>query len=37
LTYTVVAAMLAGIALVATWIPARRASQLDPIRALRQD
>jgi len=37
LTYTAVAALLAAIALIATWIPARRASQLDPIRALRQD
>jgi putative ABC transport system permease protein len=37
LTYAAVAALLAAIALVATWIPARRASQLDPIRALRLD
>jgi len=37
LTYTAVAALLAAIALAATWIPARRASQLDPIRALRID
>jgi len=37
LTYTAVAALLAGIALLATWIPARRASRLDPIRALREE
>ena len=29
------AAMLAGIALVAGWLPARRASRLNPVRALR--
>ena len=36
-TYAAVAALLAAIALVATWIPARRAARLDPIQALRQD
>lgn len=36
-TYALVTTGLAAIALVATWIPARRAAQLDPIRALRQD
>jgi predicted permease len=37
LTFAAVAVLLAAIALVATWIPARRAARLDPIRALRQD
>jgi putative ABC transport system permease protein len=37
MTYAVVATLLAAIALAATWIPARRAAELDPIRALRQD
>jgi predicted permease len=37
LTYAGVAALLAAMALVATWIPARRAAALDPVRALRQD
>ena len=37
LTYAAVAVFLAMIALVATWIPARRAARLDPIEALRQD
>jgi predicted permease len=37
LTFAAVAALLAAIALIATWIPARRAATLDPIKALRQD
>lgn len=36
LTYAAVAVLLAAVALIATWIPARRAAQLDPIQALRQ-
>jgi len=35
LTFAAVAALLAAIALAATWIPARRAAKLDPIKALR--
>jgi ABC-type antimicrobial peptide transport system permease subunit len=37
LTYSAGVALLAAIALAATWIPARRASRLDPVQALRQD
>ena len=37
LTYAAGAALLATIALAATWIPARRAARLDPIRALREE
>ena len=37
LTYALVATTLGTIAFVATWIPARRAADVDPIRALRQD
>lgn len=37
LTFAAVAVLLAAIALLATWIPARRAAQLDPIKALRTE
>jgi putative ABC transport system permease protein len=37
LTYAAVVAVLGAVALSATWLPARRAAALDPIRALRQD
>ena len=37
LTYAGVAVLLGVISLIATWLPARRASLLDPVRALRHD
>jgi predicted permease len=37
LAYAAVIAVLAAVAFVATWIPARRAAGVDPIQALRQD
>jgi putative ABC transport system permease protein len=36
-TFAVVVGLLAAIALVACYIPARRASRLDPIAVLRAD
>jgi len=36
-TYVVVGAGLLMVALLASWIPAWRASRIDPLRALRHD
>jgi ABC-type antimicrobial peptide transport system permease subunit len=37
LTFAVVPAVLAAVALAAALVPARRAAALDPMRALRED
>jgi ABC-type antimicrobial peptide transport system permease subunit len=36
-TFGTVSALLLGIGLVASWLPARRATRIDPISALRAD
>jgi len=37
LTFALVAALLLAVALVATWLPARRATRLDPVNTLRYE
>jgi len=37
LTYSIVAALLLGIGLFASWVPAHRATRVSPLTALRHE
>ncbi len=37
ITFVAVPVVLGGVALLAAWIPARRASSIDPVRALKAE
>jgi ABC-type lipoprotein release transport system permease subunit len=37
LTYAEITTLLACVALIASWVPARRAARVDPLKALRAE